>query len=210
LLILLLAAAGMGCAFICQYYASIASQGVGTDIRNALFSRILSLGPAEIEHFGAQSLVNRLGGDVNQLQLAVAMLIRLVVRAPFLSIGGLIMAMLIDLRLSLIFMIVIPLFVLILYLVMARSVPFYKQIQVKLDNLSRVLRENLSGVRVIRAFARAETEQKRFANANATLTETILKVGRIAALLNPATMLILNAGAIAVLYLAPAESRRAV
>lgn len=205
LLILLLAASGMGCAFICQYYASLASQGVGTDIRNALFERILSFGPPEIDRFGAQSLANRLGGDVNQLQLAVAMLIRLVVRAPFLSIGGLVMAMLIDFRLSIIFMIVIPLFVITLYLVMSRSVPFYRSIQVRLDHLSRVLRENLGGVRVIRAYSRSKTEQARFAAANEQLTDTILRVGRIAALLNPATTLILNAGAIAVLYFGAAR-----
>ena len=205
LLILLLAASGMGCAFICQYYASLASQGVGTDIRNALFERILSFGPPEVDRFGAQSLANRLGGDVNQLQLAVAMLIRLVVRAPFLSIGGLVMAMLIDFRLSIIFMIVIPLFVITLYLVMSRSVPFYRAIQVRLDYLSRVLRENLGGVRVIRAYSRSKTEQARFAAANEQLTDTILRVGRIAALLNPATTLILNAGAIAVLYFGAAR-----
>ncbi len=199
-LILLLAAAGMGCAFICQYYASLASQGVGTDLRNALFKRILSFGPGEIEHFGPQSLVNRLSGDINQLQLAVAMLIRLVVRAPFLSIGGLVMAMLIDMKLALIFMIVIPLFVISLFLVMSRSIPLYRRIQIRLDALARVLRENLSGVRVIRAYARSDAERGRFERANNDLTDTILRVGRIASLLNPVTTLILNAGAIAILY----------
>lgn len=200
LLLLLLSVAGMGCAFVCQYYASIASQGVGTDLRNALFSRILSFGQAEVDRFGAQSLVNRLGGDINQLQLAVAMLIRLVVRAPFLSVGGLIMAMLIDLRLSLIFMAVIPLFVISLYLVMSRSIPFYRTIQARLDTVARVLRENLGGVRVIRAYARTDAEQERFGAANRTLADTAFRVGRIAAMLNPVTTLILNAGAIAILY----------
>ena len=200
LLILLLSVAGMGCAFVCQYFASLASQGVGTDLRNALFNRILTFGPGEVERFGAQSLVNRLGGDINQLQLAVAMLIRLVVRAPFLSIGGLIMAMLIDLRLSLIFMAVIPLFVISLYLVMSRSVPLYRSIQARLDTVARVLRENLGGVRVIRAYARTDAENTRFGAANQTLADTALRVGRIASLLNPVTTLILNAGAIAILY----------
>ncbi len=200
LLLLLLSVAGMGCAFVCQYYASIASQGVGTDLRNALFSRILTFGQAEVDRFGAQSLVNRLGGDINQLQLAVAMLIRLVVRAPFLSVGGLIMAMLIDLRLSLVFMAVIPLFVISLYLVMSRSIPFYRTIQARLDTVARVLRENLGGVRVIRAYARTDAEQERFGAANQTLADTAFRVGRIAAMLNPVTTLILNAGAIAILY----------
>jgi len=199
-LILLLAAAGMGCAFVCQYYASIASQGVGTDLRDALFKHILSFGAPEIERFGAPSLVNRLSGDINQLQLAVAMLIRLVVRAPFLSIGGLVMAMLIDMRLALVFVVVIPLFVVALYLVMSRSVPLYRRIQTKLDAMTRVLRENLSGVRVIRAYARSDAERERFDKSNLDLTETVLKVGRIASLLNPLTTLLLNAGAIAILY----------
>lgn len=200
IIMLVIATCGVLFAYICQYSASIASQGFGTDVRNALFKKIGTFSFAELDRFGAPSLINRVTGDVNQLQSAVAMLIRLVIRAPFLCIGGLVMAMAIDLKLSIIFMIVIPLFIFVLFLVMFKAVPLYTMVQKKLDALTLVLRENLSGVRVIRAFAGVKRERERFKESNDDYYLTAVRVGRIAALTNPATTIIMNFAAIAVIY----------
>ena len=196
----IVATCGVIFALICQYSASIASQGFGTDVRNAMYKKIGTLSFSQIDKFGTSSLINRITGDVNQLQGAVAMLIRLVIRAPFLCIGGLVMAMMIDMKLSVIFMIVIPLFVFVLFLVMFRAVPLYKSVQKKLDTLTLVLRENLSGVRVIRAFAGVKKERERFNEKNDDFARTAIRVGRIAALTNPLTTIIMNLAAIAVIY----------
>lgn len=196
----IVATCGVIFALICQFSASIASQGFGTDVRNALFKKIGTLSFSQIDKLGTSSLINRITGDVNQLQGAVAMLIRLVIRAPFLCIGGLVMAIAIDLKLSIIFMIVIPLFILVLFLVMFKAVPLYKSVQTKLDKLTLVLRENLSGVRVIRAFAGVRREKERFNDKNDDYARTAIRVGRIAALTNPLTTIIMNLAAIAVIY----------
>ena len=200
ILMLVIATFGVIFAFICQYSASIASQGFGTDVRNAMFKKIGTLSFAQLDKFGTPSLINRITGDVTQLQSAVAMLIRLVIRAPFLCVGGLVMAIMIDLKLSIIFMIVIPLFILVLFLVMFKAVPLYKSVQKKLDSLTLVLRENLSGVRVIRAFAGVKREKERFKDRNTDYANTAIRVGKIAALTNPLTTIIMNLAAIAVIY----------
>ncbi|MCD8180471.1 MAG: ABC transporter ATP-binding protein/permease [Firmicutes bacterium] len=200
IVMLVIATFGVMFAYICQYSASIASQGFGTDVRNAMFKKIETLSFTQLDKFGTPSLINRITGDVNQLQSAVAMLIRLVIRAPFLCVGGLIMAMMIDLKLSIIFMIVIPLFILVLFLVMFKAVPLYKSVQKKLDSLTLVLRENLSGVRVIRAFAGGHREKERFNDKNKDYADTAIRVGKIAALTNPLTSIIMNLAAIAVIY----------
>jgi ATP-binding cassette subfamily B protein len=197
---LLTAIIGAASAFVCQYYASIASQGVGTVIRNDLFKKIETFSFIEIDKFGTSSLINRLTSDVNQLQLAVAMLIRLVVRVPFLCIGGIIMVMFINLKLSIILLIIMPLFAIILYLIMSKSIPLYKNVQQRLDKLSIVVRENLSGVRVIRAFAKVNSERLRFSKANKDYADNAINVGKISALLNPATTVIINFGIAAVLW----------
>lgn len=196
----LLGLVGLGCALICQYCAARASQGFGTVLRSEMFAHINSLSHGEIDQIGIPSLITRITNDVNQLQLAVAMLIRLVVRAPFLVIGAAVMAVMLDWRLSLIFFIAGPLVALVLYLVMSRSVPFFKIIQRKLDRLSLITRENLSGVRVIRAFSRQKQEKKRFHEANTDQMETAISVGRISALLNPLTSAIVNLAIVAVVW----------
>lgn len=198
---LIIATCGYLFALVCQYSASIASQGFGTDVRNAMYKKIGSFSCTDLDKFGTSSLINRITGDVTQLQQAVAMLIRLVIRAPFLCIGGLVMAMAIDLKLSIIFMIVIPLFILVLFLVMFKAVPLYQSVQKKLDALTLVLRENLSGVRVIRAFAGVCREKERFSDANKQYADTAIRVGKIAALTNPATAIIMNLAVIAVIKL---------
>lgn len=191
---------GLLCALVCQYVASVTSQGFGTGLRHAVFRRITSLSHAELDAFGTPSLINRVTSDVNQLQYAVAMLIRLVIRAPFLCVGGIVMAMTIDLRLSLVIIVAIPLFVLIITLVMRKTVPLYRTVQGRLDKLTRVLRENLSGVRVIRAFARTDKEQKRFDGATEEHTAASIRVGKLAALLNPGTQLIMNLAILAIVW----------
>jgi ATP-binding cassette, subfamily B, multidrug efflux pump len=191
---------GAGSAYVCQYYASIASQGFGTTMRSLLFKKVQSFSFSEIDKLGTPSLINRITSDVNQLQFAVAMLIRLVVRVPFLCIGGLIMAMVINLKLSLILLVTMPLFALVIYFIMSRTVPLYKAVQKKLDTLSTIIRENLSGVRVIRAFARLDKERDRFLKSNKEYADTAISVGKVSALLNPATTVIVNLGIAAILW----------
>lgn len=199
-IMVLLGVLGLGFALICQYQASVASQGVGTRIRNDLFRQINSLSHREIDQLGTPSLITRITNDVNAIQVAVAMLIRLVVRAPFLVVGAAIMAVGLDRRLSMIFLVIIPLVALVLYLVMSRSIPFYRIIQRKLDRISLVLRENLEGVRIIRAFSKQKNERERFEQAGDDWMQTSVRVGKIGALLNPATYLIMNLAILAVLW----------
>lgn len=196
----LLGLVGLGCALICQYCAARASQGFGTVLRSEMFRHINTLSRGEIDQIGTPSLITRITNDVNQLQLAVAMLIRLVVRAPFLVIGATVMALLLDWKLACIFFVAAPLMALVLYLVMSRSIPFYRIIQKKLDRISLITRENLSGVRVIRAFSRQEKEKERFAQASEDQMSTSIAVGRISALLNPLTSAIINLAIAAVIW----------
>lgn len=200
LICLALALTGLGCATVCQYAASLASQGYGTDLRRALFHKISHMRQKDIDSIGSSSLINRLNSDINILQQAVAMLIRLVVRAPFLSIGGLIMAMTLNFELSLILLVTLPLFIIIIYLIMSRTIPLYRKTQSILDHLTRKILENLSGVRVIRAFAQNKSERVKFRQDNDQLAAQLVKVGRIAGFLNPATTLVLNGAIIAVLW----------
>ena len=197
---ILLGVVGLCCALICQYLASRTSQAIGTDLRNDVFSKIGSLSYSQLDKFGSASLVNRIISDVNQLQLAVAMLIRLVVRVPFLIIGATVMAFSINTELAVIFVVIIPLVALSLYLVMSRSVPYYKRIQKNLDGVSGIVRENLNGVRVIRAFSGQDRENIRFQKATDVVMEENIRVGRISAILNPVCYVILNLAIIAILY----------
>lgn len=195
-----LGAVGLACALTCQYFASVASQGFGTTLRNKLFSHINSFSHAEIDRFGTPSLITRLTNDVNQLQYAVAMLIRLVVRAPFLAIGAMVMAISIDAKLAVVLLIAMPLIVLALYFIMSRTVPLYRTIQKKLDRISLVSRENLAGVRVIRAFSKQKMERERFCDASEDLARTSIRVGKVSALLNPVTFVIMNLGIVAIVW----------
>ena len=198
--LLLLGVIGLCSALVCQYLASIASQGFGTELRNRLFHHINTFSYAEVDKFGTPSLITRLTNDVNQMQQAVAMLIRLVIRAPFLAIGAIAMAMILDLKMSLIFLIAVPFLAGVIFLVMNRSIPFYRGIQKKLDKISLISRENLSGARVIRAFSKQQSEKERFQDASDDLAKTSIHVGKISALLNPATAVILNIAIIGIVW----------
>lgn len=196
-----MAVLGFCSSMVCQYFAARASQGFGTTLRNTLFQHISSLSYKDIDSFGVVSLTNRITNDVNQLQLAVAMLIRLVVRAPFIVIGAIIMSMILDIKLSLILIATTPFFAIILYFFITRTTPIYKNYQKKLDKLSLTLRENLIGVRVIRAFAKTSKEKHRFEKDNDDVTDTAIRVGRVSALLNPLTSLIMNGAIIILLWI---------
>lgn len=199
-LMLLTASVGLGSAVICQYSASVASQGFGTAVRNALFKKVLSLSYAQVDRYGVQTLSNRITNDVTQLQTAVAMTIRLVIRAPFICIGSVVATLLIDWKLGLVVVCALPLFAAALFLVMRKSSPMYTKVQEGLDDMSDTLRENLSGVRVIRAFAREDAEKERFAGRNRELLDRTLAVGRVSTLLNPVTNLIMNFSIIAIIW----------
>lgn len=199
-LMVLMGALGLGFALVCQKSASIASQGFGTKLRNAMFRHISTLSHAELDKIGTPSLITRMTSDINQLQLAVAMLIRLVIRAPFLVIGALIMACTIDLKMSIIFFIASPLIAFVLYTVMHKSVPFFKDMQGKLDRVSLLSRENLSGNRVIRAFNKQDEDAHAFERANSELAHTSVRVGRISALLSPVTYIIAQLAIIAIVW----------
>ncbi len=198
--LILLGAVGLVFALICQYYASIASQGAGTSIRSKLYKHINNLSYTEIDEIGTPTLITRLINDINQIQTGIAMLIRLGTRSPFIIIGSTIMAISIDLKLSIIFLITTPLIALVIYLVMSKSLPLYKVIQGKLDNLSLITRENLEGSRVIKAFSKEDNEKERFKIATSGLSNTSINVGKISALLNPITYMIMNVAIIAILW----------
>lgn len=195
-----MALVGFGFTLICQKMASRASQGMGTDLRDTLFSHINSLSHAEIDLFGTPSLITRITSDVNQVQLAVALGIRQLVRFPLLAVGSMVAALLIDAKLGLIFLIATPLIGGIFWFVMARCVPFFKQMQQKLDRIALITREGLGGARVIRAFVREDHERARFRTAAGEQAGVAIAVGRLTSVLNPATFLIMNIAVCAILW----------
>lgn len=187
-------------AIVCQVLASVASQGYGTELRNRVFSHIMSLSVSDADDFGASTLTTRLTNDINQLQVFVAMTIRLATRAPFICIGAVIMAFILNRRLALILAASIPVFALVIYVITKLSAPLYKAYQGKLDELSGTIRENIAGVRVIRAFSRNDAEREHFGRVNTDIMETGFKIGRISAVFNPLTSFILNAVVIIILW----------
>ncbi len=190
--LILLAVCGLSFTLVCQYLASVASQGVGTLLRRDLYAHVNTLSYKELDRIGTPALVTRIANDVNQVQTAVAMLIRLVIRAPFLVIGATVMAFSISPKLSLIFFGCMIAIVLIMYPIMQITVKLFKRQQKSLDGISRITRENLSGVRVVRAFSRQQHEQQRFGETAEEYRVFALKAGRINALLNPAIFIVVN------------------
>ncbi|EGP5432233.1 ATP-binding protein [Enterococcus faecium] len=190
---------GLICAIICQYYASVASQGFGTELRNQLIKKINTFSHNELNHFGTDTLITRMTNDINQLQLALAMVIRLLIRAPFLSIGSVVMAFVIDWEVGLFFLALLPIFSIILFFIIKKTVPLYQKVQEKLDQLNEHVSQNLSGVRVIRAFAQTKKDTEKFDKSTNDLANNYLRVSNISALLSPATTLIMNVGIICLL-----------
>ena len=199
-LMVLLAAVGLTSALFCQYFASKASQGAGTAIRSALFRHINTLSHAELDRLGTPSLITRITNDTNQVQQNIAMMIRLLTRAPFIVAGSLVMAMTINLRLSLIFFAAAVLIGLTLWFVMTRSVPIYAAMQKKLDKIGLLSRENLAGNRVIRAFSKQKSEKERIDSATAEYEKIALRVSRLSALLSPVTYAVTNIAIIAIVW----------
>ncbi|MHC5269448.1 ABC transporter ATP-binding protein [Enterococcus sp. LJL98] len=192
---------GLLCAVVCQYYASVASQGLGTELRQQLLQKINQLSHHELNYFGADTLITRMTNDVNQMQLALAMLIRLVVRAPFLSIGALAMSFYIDWQIGLIFLILLPLFSLLLFFLIRASVPMYRVVQQQLDQLNQFVAQNLSGVRIIRAFDRQKKEVETFDQQSEDLTRSYLRVAQLSTILSPFTTFLLNLGILGIFAL---------
>lgn len=191
-LMITLALSGYCCSLVCQYSAARASQGFGTDLRNAFFDHILSFSYAQLDRFGAPTLTNRITNDINQLQQLVAMMIRLLIRWPFICIGSIVMSFLMDYQIALIMLAATPVLAGIIYFVSKNVSPLYRSYQKKLDSLAVILRENLSGIRVIRAFSKTHEETIRFKGANDDLMENGLAIGRISSLFNPLTSLVVN------------------
>lgn len=200
ILLFVLTFVGYGCALVCQYFASYTSQSFGTLMRNDMYEAINHYDYEDIDKIGTPSLITRMTNDVVQLQLAVAMAIRLVSRSPFLIIGSLIMAFRINVQMAIIFVVTAPLLALCIYIVISKSMPMYLKIQKQLDKVSLICRENLTGMRVIRAFSRQKEEKKRFEDMTEKQKDMQITVGKLSALLNPITNVIVNMAIIVILY----------
>lgn len=195
-----MAVIGISFTLVCQKMAALTSQGMGTDIRGALYQHINELSYVELDCFGTPSLITRITNDVNQVQLAVALGMRMLIRWPFLAVGSMCAALAIDLKLGIIFLICTPAIGLVFWFVMARCIPYYKQLQAKLDRIALVCREGLSGARVVRAFVREDHERERFARAADDQAHVAIAVGKLSSVLNPVTFLVMNLGVCAILW----------
>lgn len=195
-----MAVIGISFTLVCQKMAALTSQGMGTDIRGALYEHINKLSYAELDRFGTPSLITRITNDVNQVQLAVALGVRMLIRWPFLAVGSMCAALAIDFKLGIIFLICTPAIGLVFWFVMAHCIPYYKQLQAKLDHIALICREGLSGARVVRAFVREDHERERFAQAADDQANTAIAVGKLSSILNPVTFLVMNLGVCAILW----------
>ena len=201
LIMVALGALGLGFSLSCQYLAAVSSTGYGTNLRKAMFSHINTLSFAELDRIGASSMLTRITADVNQTQTAVAMFIRLITRVPFIVIGSAVMAFTINARLALIFVAGAIVISVILFFIMRATVPSYKKVQKRLDDVNELTEENLSGARVVRAFSKQDEEKRDFDEATDGLTRVSEAVGKLSALLNPLTYVVINACIIAVIAL---------
>ena len=197
--LVLLAVVGLASALFCQYVASRCSQGFGTQLRNVLFYHINNLSMSNSDEYGVSSMVTRFNSDINQVQLGVAMLIRLAIRAPFLVIGATVSAIILKPSMCWIFLIAAPLVALVLWLIMSKTLPVYTKNQKKLDKITAIAREDLNGMRVVRAFTEQDREQKRFEDSTQDYAKSVIAIGRISALLNPLSFVIINAAIVGLL-----------
>ena len=200
-----LGAVGLACALTCQYFAAVCAQGFGRSLRKDLFRHVFSLSQAEYGSVGTNSLITRLTSDVNQVQSGLNLFLRLFLRSPFVVIGAMVMAFTVNSRAALIFVVTIPLLSVVVFGIMAATRPLYKTVQNRLDRVLGLTRENLTGVRVVRAFDKEKSEVERFENANDLLTKMQLHVGHISALMNPLTYVLINIAIVALLYVGSIE-----
>lgn len=199
-ILILMALIGLACSFTAQYFAAKAAIGSTTGLRHMLFAHIQSLGFSEMDTIGSSTLITRMTSDLNQVQNGLNLFLRLFLRSPFIVFGAMIMAFSIDVEMALIFVVVIPVLSVIIFGIMRWTAPRYKKIQSRLDAVTKSTRENLSGVRVIRAFGRETSEVEQFSEANDSLVDLQLHVGHVSALMNPLTYVVVNIGIIAILY----------
>ena len=197
---LLVTLAQITCSIGAVYFGARAAMAFGRDVRSAIFHRVGTFSGREVAQFGAPSLITRNTNDVQQVQMLVLMTATLMVSAPIMCVGGIIMALRQDVGLSWLMAVSIPVLVIAIALIVVRMVPLFRSMQARIDVVNRVLREQLSGIRVVRAFVREHDEAERFAEANAALTSTALHAGRLMVLIFPTVMLILNASSVAVLW----------
>ena len=200
LLLVALALIGLLCSFVAQFFAARAATGVATRMRHELFAHIQSLGSSEVDTIGSSTLITRMTSDVNQVQNGLNLFLRLFLRSPFFVFGAMVMAFTINVRIALIFVATIPVLSVIIFAIMRWTSPRYKQIQGRLDGVMKVTRENLSGVRVVRAFGREEAETERFHQANDELVAQQVHVSHISSLMNPLTYVVVNLGIVAIIW----------
>ncbi|MBQ9375697.1 MAG: ABC transporter ATP-binding protein, partial [Ruminococcus sp.] len=200
-LMVLLGLLGLTCSLTAQYFAAKAAFGFGTELRRDMFHHINTLSHTEIDKLGSSSLVTRLTSDIYQAQTGVNMILRLFLRSPFIVIGSIIMSFTISVKLTLIFLITAPVLGLIIYFIMHKTVPMFKRIQKRQDKITLLTGENLNGARVIRAFSRQKNEEQEFNENVEELKDIQLKAGRISALMNPATYIVVYAAIIAIIWI---------
>ena len=198
-LLVLMAVIGLLCSFTAQYFAAKSATGCATALRHELFAHIQELGFTEVDTIGTSTLITRMTSDINQVQNGLNLFLRLFLRSPFIVFGAMIMAFMINVKIALIFVIAIPVLSVIVFGIMRWTSPMYKKIQNRLDEVMGVTRENLSGVRVVRAFGKEEAEVERFHKANKDLVDLQIHVGHVSALMNPLTYVVVNIGIIAIL-----------
>lgn len=201
ILLILLGIIGLTCSLTAQYFSAKAAVGFGTALRSDLFAHINSLSYEEIDKTGTSTLITRMTNDINQIQSGVNLVLRLFLRSPFIVFGAMVMAFTIDVKAALVFVIAIPLLAIVVFGIMAASIPLYKKVQKQLDKVLLITRENLTGVRVIRSVCRQEHEKEAFEEANSSLMSLQVFVGRISAFLNPVTYIIVNAALIAIVWI---------
>lgn len=195
-----LAAVGLVCSITAQYFAAKASVGFAAKLRSTLFKHIQSLSYSKLDTLGTGTLIARITGDINQVQSGMNLALRLLLRSPFVVFGAMIMAFTIDVKAALVFVVTIPLLSIVVFGIMLWSIPMYKKVQARLDKVLGITRENLSGVRVIRAFCKEDEERREFGERNAALTKLQLMVGRVSAAMNPATYIMINLGIAVLIY----------
>lgn len=200
LVLVLLAVIGLTCSITAQYFAAKAAVGFSTKLRHALFEHIESLSFAEMDEVGTSTLMTRMTSDVNQVQNGVNLFLRLLLRSPFIVFGAMIMAFTVDVKAALVFVVAIPLLSVVVFGIMLVSIPLFKKVQGALDGVLGITRENLTGSRVIRAFNKEETEIGKFNERNDALTKIQLYVGRISALMNPVTFVIVNMATLVLIW----------
>lgn len=199
-LLVLMGILGLCSALTAQFFAAKAAYGFGTAVRRDMFKKINSLSMSQLDKFGTSSLITRITGDINRAESGVNMFLRLFLRSPFIVIGAMAAALMLDARAAVVFLVAVPVMGLLIYILMHISVPFYKKAQTSLDRVSQITRENMTGVRVIRAFSRQGAEIENFSDANAELMSINEKVGSISALMNPLTYIVVNLAIAAVLW----------